>query len=519
VSDGKQKQQQQQGKKAQTGISPTRADDYPEWYQQVVRAADMAESSPVRGCMIIKPWGYALWENIQRDLDQRFKATGHRNAYFPLFIPKSFLEREAKHVEGFAKECAIVTHHRLIAGPKGGLIPDPEAELEEPLVVRPTSETIIGDAFANWIKSYRDLPLLINQWANVVRWELRTRLFLRTAEFLWQEGHTAHATEAEALVETEKMLDVYADFCESCMAVPVIKGRKTESERFPGAVDTYCIEAMMQDRKALQAGTSHFLGQNFARAFGIKFQSKEEKEELAWTTSWGMTTRLIGAMIMVHADDDGMVVPPRLAPVHAVILPIVRDDETRAKVMPFAQKLAAELRAQQFGGRPVEVEIDDRDLRGGEKNWGWIKKGVPLRIEVGPRDVDAGAVVYARRDEPTKDKHTASAAELPGQIAALLGDIQARLFERARAFREGNTRRIDTWDDFVAFFTPKNTESPEIHGGFALAHWAGGPGDMDKLDALKVTIRCIPLAGGDEPGTCVVTGKPSTRRVVFAKAY
>ncbi len=522
MSDGKQKQQhaqQQQGKKAQTGISPTRAEDYPEWYQQVVRAADMAESSPVRGCMIIKPWGYAVWENIQRELDQRFKATGHKNAYFPLFIPKSFLEREAKHVEGFAKECAIVTHHRLIAGPGGGLIPDPEAELEEPLVVRPTSETIIGDAFANWIKSYRDLPLLINQWANVVRWELRTRLFLRTAEFLWQEGHTAHATEAEAVVETEKMLDVYADFCEGCMAVPVIKGKKTESERFPGAVDTYCIEAMMQDKKALQAGTSHFLGQNFARAFGIKFQSKEEKEELAWTTSWGMTTRLIGAMIMVHADDDGMVVPPRLAPVHAVILPIVRDEETRAKVMPFAEKLAAELRAQRYAGRAVEVEIDDRDLRGGEKNWSWIKKGVPLRIEVGPRDVEAGNVMYARRDQPTKDKHTIAANALPTELPALLAAIQATLFERARAFREASTRRIDGWDEFVAFFTPKNAQNPEIHGGFALAHWAGDAAAEEKLKDWRATVRCIPLGGADEPGTCIVTGKPSSRRVVFAKAY
>ncbi len=523
--------QQQQQKKAQTGISPTRAEDYPEWYQQVVRAADMAESSPVRGCMIIKPWGYAIWENMQRALDGMFKATGHKNAYFPLFIPKSFLEREAKHVEGFAKECAIVTHHRLIAGPGGGLIPDPEAELEEPLVVRPTSETIIGDAFANWVKSYRDLPLLINQWANVVRWELRTRLFLRTTEFLWQEGHTAHASEAEAMEETLRMLDVYADFAENHMAVPVIKGKKTESERFPGAVETLCIEAMMQDRKALQAGTSHFLGQNFARAFGIKFQSKEEKEEHAWTTSWGVTTRLIGAMIMTHGDDDGMVTPPRLAPTHAVILPIVRDDETRAKVMPFAEKLAAELRAQRYGDRPIEVEIDARDVRGGEKNWGWIKKGVPLRIEVGPRDVDAGSAVYARRDEPSKDKHSLSAAELAKEAPAILGAMQQALFERAKAFRADNTKSFDDWNELVAFFTPPSGSSPdgssrakdaqnaEIHGGFALAHWAGDAAAEEKLKEMKLTIRCLPLDAPKEPGKCIMTGKPSEQRAVFAKAY
>jgi prolyl-tRNA synthetase len=515
VSNGK---QQQKGR-AQTGISPTRSEDYPAWYQEVVRAADMAESSPVRGCMIIKPWGYALWENVQRSLDAMFKATGHKNAYFPLFIPKSFLEREAKHVEGFAKECAIVTHHRLVAGPDGGLVADPQAELEEPLVVRPTSETIIGEAFAGWVKSYRDLPLLINQWANIVRWEMRTRLFLRTTEFLWQEGHTAHATEAEAIDETLRMLDVYAEFAEQHMAVPVIKGRKTEGERFPGAVDTFTIEAMMQDRKALQAGTSHFLGQNFAHACGIKFQTKEEREEYAWTTSWGVSTRLIGALIMTHGDDDGMVLPPRLAPTHAVILPIVRDDETRAKVMPFANKLAAELRAQRFADRPLEVEIDDRDLRGGEKNWGWIKKGVPLRIEVGPRDVDAGNVVYSRRDEPTKDKHTVAAAELTATASAILGSMQGKLLERAKTYRAEHTRSFDDWQELVAYFTPKNAANPEAHGGFAMAHWAGGAAEEEKLKELKLTVRCIPLAGEDDPGKCIMTGKPSQRRVVIAKAY
>ncbi len=517
MSQGKQ-QQHQQKSKAQTGISPTRAEDYPEWYQQVVRAADMAENSAVRGCMIIKPWGYALWENMQRVLDGMFKATGHKNAYFPLFIPKSFLEREAKHVAGFAKECAIVTHYRLIAGPDGGLIPDPEAELEEPLIVRPTSETIIGEAFAGWVKSYRDLPLLINQWANVVRWELRTRLFLRTTEFLWQEGHTAHATEAEAVEETLKMLDVYADFAENTMAVPVLKGRKTEGERFPGAVETYCIEAMMQDRKALQAGTSHFLGQNFAHACGIKFQSKDEREEYVWTTSWGVSTRLVGALIMTHADDDGLVLPPKLAPTHVVILPIFRDEETRAKVMPFVESLAAELRSKRYGGRDLEVEIDTRDLRGGEKNWGWVKKGVPLRVEVGPRDVESGSVVYARRDEPVKDKHTSTATEFVSSVTALLGSIQDTLLARAKQHRADNTVRIDSWDELVSYFAPKEG-SNEPTGGFALVHWACDPAAEEKLKEHKLTVRCIPNEHDGETGSCIATGKPSPQRVVVAKAY
>ena len=502
-----------------TGISPTRDENYAEWYQQVVRAADMAESSPVRGCMVIKPWGYAVWENIQAGLDAMFKATGHKNAYFPLFIPKSFLEREAEHVEGFAKECAIVTHHRLVAGPDGGLIPDPKAKLEEPLVVRPTSETIIGETFKGWVSSYRDLPLLINQWANVVRWELRTRLFLRTAEFLWQEGHTAHATSEEAEVHTRRMLDVYATFAEEQMALPVIQGVKTASERFPGAVETYCIEAMMQDRKALQAGTSHFLGQNFSRASGIKFQNQDEREEYAWTTSWGVSTRLIGALVMTHADDDGMVVPPRLAPDHIVVLPIYRDAEGRAKVMDYVDGLVKELRAQRYADAPLRVEVDDRDMRGGEKNWAWIKRGIPLRIEVGPRDVDQGALVYSRRDEGTRDKHSVSRAEFVERAPVILGEIQAQLFERAKAHREAHTQRIDSWDDFVAYFTPKNKKRPEAHGGFALAHWCGDAEAEEKAKEMKVTIRCIPLDAEEEPGSCVITGRPSTRRVVFAKAY
>jgi prolyl-tRNA synthetase len=503
-----------------TAITPTREEDYAEWYQQVVRGADLAESSPVRGCMVIKPWGWAIWENIQRELDAMFKATGHKNAYFPLFIPKSFLEKEAAHVEGFAKECAIVTHHRLVAGPNGGLIPDPNAELEEPLIVRPTSETIIGAAFASWVQSYRDLPLLINQWANVVRWELRTRLFLRTSEFLWQEGHTAHATREEAEEETRKMLEVYATFAEDFMAMPVIRGPKTESERFPGAVDTYAIEAMMQDRKALQAGTSHFLGQNFARASGIKFQSKEETEEYAWTTSWGVSTRLVGGIIMTHADDDGLVLPPRLAPAHVVILPIYRDDDGRAKVVPFVQELAAELRAQKLFGRAVEVEVDLRDLRGGDKQWEWVKKGAPLRLEVGPRDVDSGSVMVARRDRPVKEKAAMTRGELVGRVSEILEDIQRTLFERAKAYRDANLRNVDAWSDLVAFFTPKNAERPEIHGGFAMAPWCGGAACEAKVkDDLKVTIRCVPEGATPEAGRCVVCGEASPRRVLFAKSY
>ena len=512
-----------------TAITPTRQEDYAEWYQQVVRAADLAENSPVRGCMVIKPWGYAIWENIQRELDAMFKATGHKNAYFPLFIPKSFLEKEAEHVEGFAKECAVVTHHRLIAGPEGGLIPDPAAELDEPLVIRPTSETIIGAAFASWVQSYRDLPLLINQWANVVRWELRTRLFLRTTEFLWQEGHTVHATEVEARAETATMLGVYARFAEEFLAMPVLRGAKTDSERFPGAVDTYAIEAMMQDQKALQAGTSHFLGQNFSRASGIKFHTKEETEELAWTTSWGVSTRLIGGLIMTHADDDGLVLPPRIAPAHAVILPVFRGDDTRPKVMEYIDSLVAELRAQKFGGRSVEIEVDARDIRGGEKQWEWVKKGVPLRLEIGPRDVDGGVVMVGRRDQGAKEKVTLPRGELVAGIAGLLEDIQKSLFRRAKAFRDEHTAIKDERAAFDAFFTPKNADKPEIHGGFALSHWCGRPQCEETIkDSLKVTIRCVPDGGYEGSkwesaltgtGKCVVCGEPSPRRVVFSKSY
>lgn len=506
-------------KAAKTAISPRRDEDYPEWYQQVVKAADLAENSPVRGCMVIKPWGYSLWENIQRGLDAMFKATGHVNAYFPLFIPKSFIEKEAEHVEGFAKECAVVTHSRLAADGSGKLVP--AGELEEPLIVRPTSETIIGATYAKWVQSYRDLPILVNQWANVVRWEMRTRLFLRTAEFLWQEGHTVHATAEEAEKETRKMLDVYADFAENQMAMPVIRGHKTASERFPGAVDTLCIEAMMQDRKALQAGTSHFLGQNFAKSCGIQFQNEAGQLQHAWTTSWGVSTRLIGGMIMTHADDDGMVVPPRLAPQHVVILPIYRDPAQRGDVLAYCESLKNEIAAQTYYGHPIVVSIDDRDLRGGEKTWSWIKKGVPLRVEVGARDIAENKVFVGRRD--TGEKYGIARAEFVATLPKKLQEIQDNLFDRAKKFRADNTREINSKDEFYDFFTPANKDKPEIHGGFALCHWNGSPEIEAKIKAdLNVTIRCIPLddnAFPPEPGVCPFSGEASPRRVVFAKSY
>jgi prolyl-tRNA synthetase len=502
-------------KAPKTAIEPTRQQDYPEWYQQVIKGADLAENSPVRGCMVIKPWGYALWENMQKVLDRMFKDTGHQNAYFPLFIPMSFLEQEAKHVEGFAKECAVVTHHRLEPDPAGGL--RPAGPLEEPLIVRPTSETIIGAMYAKWVQSYRDLPILINQWANVVRWEMRTRLFLRTAEFLWQEGHTVHATAEEALEETRKMLDVYADFAENYMAVPVIKGEKTAGERFPGAVSTLSIEAMMQDRKALQAGTSHFLGQNFSRAQEIKFQDQQGQMSYAWTTSWGVSTRLIGALIMTHADDDGLVLPPRLAPAHVVIMPIYRDDQQRAEVLEYCRNLRQELSALRWDDRQIEVQIDDRDLRGGEKKWYHVRRGVPLRVEIGPKDIAKDSVFVARRD--TGEQSSVPRGEFVAGLLAQLAAIQQNLLDRARKLREEHTVTIDSVDEFRRYFTAKNAEQPEIHGGFALCHFASEEDVQPLLDELKVTIRCIPLEGNDEPGQCFVTGKPSARRAVFAKAY
>lgn len=500
---------------AKTAITPTREQDYPEWYQQVIKAADLAEISPVRGCMVIKPWGWGIWENVQQVLDGMFKATGHENAYFPLFIPMSFLQKEAEHVEGFAKECAVVTHHRLEPGLDGKL--RPAGELEEPLIVRPTSETIIGSMYAKWVESYRDLPILINQWANVVRWEMRTRLFLRTAEFLWQEGHTAHATQEEAVAETMKMLDVYADFAQNYMAMPVIKGEKTAGERFPGAVNTYSIEAMMQDRKALQAGTSHFLGQNFSHAQEIKFLDQNNATQYAWTTSWGVSTRLIGALIMTHSDDDGLVLPPRLAPKHVVLLPIYRTPEDRAQVMPYVESLKKELEAQSFADGKVRAFIDDRDLRGGEKNWQHVKKGVPLRVEVGPKDIAKDSVFAARRD--TGEKVSTPRVEFIANVGKTLQAMQDGLFQRALAFREQHTRQIDSLEEFKAWFTPKNEDQPEIHGGFALCHFVDDPSIDALLKDLKVTVRCIPIDGSSEPGKCLFTGKPSSKRAVLAKAY
>lgn len=502
---------------AKTAIRPTRGENFPEWYQQVIKAADLAENSDVRGCMIVKPWGWGIWEHVQRQLDAMFKATGHVNAYFPLFIPLSFLEKEAAHVEGFAKECAVVTHHRL-EEKDGRLVPS--GELAEPLIVRPTSETIIGAAYARWIQSYRDLPVLINQWANVVRWEMRPRLFLRTTEFLWQEGHTAHETREEAVAETEKMLGVYETFAREHLALPVFTGEKSESERFPGAVSTLCIEAMVQDRKAIQAGTSHFLGQNFSRAADIGFAARDGSRQLAWTTSWGVSTRLIGTLIMAHSDDDGLVLPPRVAPAQIVILPVLTKEESRAAVIEAADRLASELRAQAAFGEPLRVEVDRRDLGGGTKNWEWIKKGVPVRVEIGPRDIEKGCVAVSRRDRGQKEKTFPASAEFVATTGALLESLQAGLLERATEFRDAHTRIIDSADEFRAFFTPQNAAQPEIHGGFALTHWDGTRETEEKIkEDLKVTIRCIPRDDAAEPGVCPFSGRPSARRVVFAKSY
>ncbi len=502
-----------------SAITPRRAEDFPEWYQQVVRLGELAENSDVRGCMVIKPWGYGLWERMQAGLDAMFKATGHQNAYFPLFIPISYMEKEAAHVAGFAKECAVVTHHRLETGPDGKLRPAPSAELAEPLVVRPTSETIIGATYAKWVQSYRDLPILINQWANVVRWELRPRLFLRTAEFLWQEGHTAHETSAEAIEETEKILGVYETFAREFLALPVFTGEKSESERFPGAVQTLCIEAMVQDRKAIQAGTSHFLGQNFSKASGIKFQSREGREEFAWTTSWGVSTRLIGTVVMMHADDDGLILPPRVAPNQVVILPITPKEDTRTAVFEAAEKLAARLRERTFHGQPLLVHVDKRDLNGGTKSWDWIKRGCPVRIELGPRDLASGTVALCRRDQGAKAKEFVPADQAVATIPELLQSIQDTLYARALAFRDQHTKPIDTKEEFYAFFTAQNAEKPETHGGFALTHWNGSADVEAKIkDDLKVTIRCIPFGAG-EPGTCPFSGQPSAKRVIWAKSY
>lgn len=486
---------------------PTRAENYSQWYNDLVIKADLAENSAVRGCMVIKPSGYAIWEKIQAILDKMFKDTGHVNAYFPLFIPKSFFSKEASHVEGFAKECAVVTHYRLKNSPDGkGIIVDEDAKLEEELIVRPTSETIIWDTYRGWIKSWRDLPLLINQWANVVRWEMRTRLFLRTTEFLWQEGHTAHATKEEALAEAEQMLRVYADFAENYMAVPVLRGTKSPNERFAGALETYCIEALMQDGKALQAGTSHFLGENFAKAFDVKFLSKENKLEYVWATSWGVSTRLMGALIMSHSDDNGLVLPPKLAPTQVVIIPIYKNAEQLAIISETAVKIKNNLVA-----KGISVKYDDRDTQ--KPGWKFNEyefKGVPVRIVIGPRDLENGTVEVARRD--TLEKAVYQITDIEKKIEHLLESIQNNLFQKALAFREENTRNADTWEEFVNILDTK--------AGFIMAHWDGTPETEQKIkDETKATIRCIPLDNKMEEGKCIYSGKPSTQRVVFARAY
>lgn len=485
-----------------------RSENYSEWYNNLVKDADLAEHSAVKGCMVIKPYGYAIWEKMQAILDKKFKDTGHSNAYFPLFVPKSLFEKEEKNAEGFAKECAVVTHYRLTNDPNkpGSLMADPNSKLEEELVVRPTSEAIIWNTYKNWINSYRDLPLLINQWANVVRWEMRTRLFLRTAEFLWQEGHTAHATKEEAWEETNQMLAVYADFAETYMAVPVIQGTKTPSERFAGADETLCIEGMMQDGKALQMGTSHFLGQNFAKAFDVKFQSKEGKLEHVWATSWGVSTRLMGALIMSHSDDEGLVLPPALAPIHLVIVPIYKSEDDLAAIHEKIKPLMDELMKQD-----ITVKFDDRDsYKPGYKFAEWELKGVPLRLAIGPRDLANDTAEMARRD--TKEKETVAMSELATVIPGKLDEIQKALFDRAAKMRDDNSYHVNTWDEFVDVVENKN--------GFAWAHWDGTDETEEKIKKMtKATIRCIPLDQTKETGTCVLTGKPSTGRVLFAKAY
>ncbi len=498
-------------------IRPRRDQDFPEWYQQVIKAADMAENSPVRGCMTIKPWGWAIWERIRDRLDARIKATGHENAYFPLFIPLSFLEKEASHVAGFAKECAIVTHHRLEA--KGDKLV-PVGELEEPLIVRPTSEVVIGEAFSRWISSWRDLPLKINQWANVVRWEMRPRIFIRTTEFLWQEGHTAHASEAEAWEEAKIMLEEYRQVIEGFLSIPVIPGRKSAGERFPGAVDTMSLESMTQDRKAIQCATSHYLGQNFAKAFSIRFNNASSQMEYAYTTSWGMTTRLIGAMIMAHGDDNGLCLPPTVAPYQIVIIPILTKEEKRNEVLRAAHSLKAELESKSFDGEKIRVYVDERDMRAGEKGWAWIKKGVPIKIELGPRDVEAGTCIVTIRDDVSLAKRSMATADLVGSIETLLSSFQRRLFEQAVQFRKQHTRTdISSFEELRDFFTPNNEEEPEIHGGFVVAKWSEDGASEEMLKELKITIRGLPLEQSGTQGTCVVTGKPATVDAIFAKAY
>jgi prolyl-tRNA synthetase len=484
-----------------------RSEDYSAWYNNLVKSADLAEHSAVKGCMVIKPYGYAIWEKMQAELDKRFKETGHQNAYFPLFIPKSFFSKEASHVDGFAKECAVVTHYRLKTAENGEIVVDETAKLEEELIVRPTSETIIWNTYRDWIKSHRDLPILVNQWANVVRWEMRTRLFLRTTEFLWQEGHTAHATSEEAIAETKQMLEVYADFAENILAVPVVKGIKTANERFAGAIETYCIEGLMQDGKALQMGTSHFLGQNFAKAFDVKYATKDNKQEYVWATSWGVSTRLMGALIMSHSDDEGLILPPNLAPIQVVIVPIIsKKEEEKELVLNKAKEIQSALRK-----KGISVKLDDRDnTTPGYKFAEYELKGVPVRIAIGPRDVANESVEVARRD--TKEKQVMSSIDIDHKIEHLLSQIQTNIYQKALDYRDQHINTVNTWDEFI--------DALENKTGFVSAHWDGTSETELKIKELtKATIRCVPLSNPQENGTCVLTGAPSKERVLFAKAY
>ncbi len=503
----------------QHAISPTRAEDFPEWYQQVIKAADLAENSEVRGCMVIKPWGYAIWELIQQQLDAEFKRTGHTNAYFPMLIPVSYLEKEAEHAEGFATECAVVTHHRLeaVKDPETGKTKMiPAGELTDKYVIRPTSETVIAAAFSRWLESWRDLPIKINQWCNVMRWEMRPRLFLRTAEFLWQEGHTAHETREEAEEETHTMHAVYEAFQREVLAVPTIPGEKTEHERFPGALNTYTVEAMVQDRKAIQAGTSHFLGQNFAKAQNMVFAGRGNEREYAWTTSWGVSTRMIGTLIMAHSDDDGLVCPPRVAPKQIVIIPVTPKAETKDAIIAHCRELADKLAAQSFHGMPIRVQVDERDIGDGTKKWEWIKKGVPLRVEIGPRDLEKQAVCLCRRDEETGAKSFMPEAEFVAQAVALLEDIQNTLCERQKAFRDSHIKPCATLEELKANF------SGEGPADWLLCPWDGSPEEEEELaKSLRISIRCIPQGdmGVGEPAPCILTGRPTTRRVLWARSY
>ncbi len=490
-------------------ITPTRDQDYATWYQEIIKAADLAEHSFVRGCMVIKPWGYSLWENIKNILDKKIKDTGHKNAYFPIFVPLSFLEKEASHVEGFAKECAIVTHYRL-EKKNDKLLPAEDSKLEEPLVVRPTSETIIGETFSKWIESYRDLPLLINQWANIVRWEMRTRLFLRTTEFLWQEGHTAHQTEKEAKEEVFKMLNEYENLLKDFLAIASIKGKKTEMEKFPGAVDTYSLEAMMQDKKALQTCTSHFLGQNFSKASDIKFSNEKGKLEYAWTTSWGMTTRIIGALIMVHSDDDGFIIPPKIAPCHVIILPVIHSSDVKEKVLRYCEKLKKDLQAILYQNKNLIVEIDARDIRGGEKKWSWVKKGVPLILEIGPKDIGNESIFMVKR--LFLEKKIMKTKDFIKNINKILDDIQNEMFERSKNFLNKNTKEIATKDEFYKFFKNQNP-------GFAKGYFCEDAQIEKKLkEDLSVSVRCI-LDENFKEGTCIFCSKKTKTKAIFAKAY